>query len=399
MAGARAPFRPTVRLECGDALDLLRREPDESSHCIVTSPPYWGLRSYLRAGDPAKPMEMGSEPTPEQYVARLVDVFREARRVLRRDGTLWLVLGDSFASGGCGSRDPERWPKQSRNDHAPVYTKRHAGLPGKSLLGIPWRVAFALQDDGWLLRSDIVWAKTAPMPESVHDRPTRSHEFVFLLAKSGRYFYDGDAVREPYASGGHWRASAHDLAPPGQKPQHGIRRAHAAEPASVGGRNARDVWPLGPDPFPGAHFAVMPEALAERCLLAGTGPYACPGCGAPWRRVSERRIVGPVWRQNGERTGQHLTGDIERGRGTVAFRYATLTTGWTPGCGCERNDGSGRCTVLDPFVGSGTTCAVAARLGRDAIGFDLNPDYCAMARRRVWPEAQPRLAFTGGDFA
>ncbi len=319
-------FAPQVRIECGDALALLRREPAGSVDCCVTSPPYWGLRDYGCEG------QLGLEPTPDLYVAHLVDVFAEVRRVLRDDGVLWLNLGDSYAGGGHGSRDSERWPKQSRNDHTPVHAKKQARLKPKDLVGIPWRVAFALQADGWYLRSDIVWAKTAPMPEGVRDRPTRAHEFVFLLSKSARYRYDADAIREPI---GDSMARAIANGPRADRQyQHdehnrfGKRSANRtfSDPDSLAhiasSRNARDVWTLNPDPYPGAHFAVMPEELARRCILAG-----CPAGG----------------------------------------------------------------TVLDPFAGSGTVGAVAARHGRNAVLFDLNPDYCAMARRRVWPEAQPRL--------
>ena len=341
MAPTQGVFRPTVRLECGDALDLLRREPSASVQCIVTSPPYYGLRSYLSAGHPDKPCEIGLEQSPEEYVAHLVEVFTEAQRVLRRDGTMWLNLGDSFAGGRSGSRDPDKWPKQSRNDHVPAMTKRAAGLKAKDLLGIPWRVAFALQAAGWYLRSDICWVKPNSMPESARDRPTRAHEFVFLLTRSGRYHYDADAITEPAVDGDPTRprGSVASLRRRQAHPQAGRRnkqgdlgkrtysgfnaRWDAGEPKTT--RNCRDVWIIPTQPFSGAHFATMPDALAERCILAG-----CPEGG----------------------------------------------------------------TVLDPFVGSGTVCAVAARLGRHGVGFDLNGAYLAMARRRVWPEVQPRMALT-----
>ena len=405
MATAQGVFRPTVRLESGDALDILRREPSESVNCIVTSPPYWGLRDYgnpptVWGGDPscehrfesettvrAESSEsvrgqhaaggggqnrhaktgvhpdaqrtyndvsqgfcswcgawrgcLGMEPTPDMYVAHLGEVFVEVRRVLRRDGTLWLNLGDSFAGGRSGSRDPEKWPTQSRNDHMPVMGKRAAGLKAKDLVGIPWRVAFALQAAGWYLRSDICWAKPNNMPESVKDRPTRAHEYIFLLTRAARYYYDSRAIAEAAVSvdSSRPRGSAASMRRRVVHPhagrrdkqgQVGIRtyagfngRWDAATPVPT--RNARDVWVIPPQPFHGAHFATMPEALVERCILAG-----CPEGG----------------------------------------------------------------TVLDPFVGSGTVCAVAARLGRHSVGFDLNDAYVAIARQRAWPQAQPRMALT-----
>ena len=188
---------------CGDVLDMLATVPDGIVQCCVTSPPYWGLRSYLDNDDPDKPLEMGLEPTPEQYVEKMVAVFREVKRVLRDDGTLWLNLGDSYA----GHHGNKRVPDDKAPSNKPGYVENMrattagiSGLKPKDLVGIPWRVAFALQADGWWLRSDIIWHKPNPMPESVRDRPTKSHEYIFLLSKSKRYFYDADAVREANSS-------------------------------------------------------------------------------------------------------------------------------------------------------------------------------------------------------
>jgi site-specific DNA-methyltransferase (adenine-specific) len=229
----------------GDALETLREMDDESADCCVTSPPYWGLRDYGVDG------QLGLERTPEEYVARLVEVFREVRRVLRDDGTLWLNLGDSYASGkgtcynpggGESSLGKERKAEGVHPlDRGNKSTLAVSGLKPKDLVGIPWRVAFALQADGWYLRSDIIWAKPNPMPESVTDRPTKSHEYLFLLARSERYYYDAKAVAEPAVS-----SRGDEM------------------------RNRRSVWTIPTRPFSGAHFAVFPEALAEVCILAGT---------------------------------------------------------------------------------------------------------------------------------
>ncbi len=234
----------------------------ESVHCCVTSPPYWGLRDYGSAD------QLGLESTPEEYVANMVSVFREVWRVLRPDGTLWLNLGDSYATGGRGgakhggafmaTRKKGAWKEESR---ANGYHAAPPGLKHKDLVGIPWRVAFALQADRWYLRSDIIWAKPNPMPESVTDRPTKSHEYLFLLAKGPRYYFDQDAVREE----SHWDGQS------GKKNEgrslSGNGKMNTGDPSI--GRNIRDVWKIATQPFPGAHFAVMPPKLVEPCIKAG----------------------------------------------------------------------------------------------------------------------------------
>jgi DNA modification methylase len=332
-------------IECGDCLEVLRRLPDECVQTVVTSPPYWGLRDYGVDG------QIGLEDTPEEYVQHLMDVFREVRRVLREDGTLWLNLGDSYASGGKGGggsfmqeRRDGSWQHRSQVNG---WKSPPPGLKQKDLVGIPWRVAFALQADGWYLRSDIIWAKPNPMPESVTDRPTRSHEYVFLLAKSPRYYYDAAAIREPSATevptrepdangstitgAPHSRHSLGEAIPAKQRrqdKQRGHSRRHAgfnerwdrmtkAEQCALG-RNKRDVWTVPTSPFPEAHFATYPPALIEPCILAG-----CPEGGI----------------------------------------------------------------VLDPFNGAGTTGLVALRHGRRYIGIELNPEYVSMSERRIISDA------------
>jgi DNA modification methylase len=230
--------------QIGDCLEVLRTIPDQTFHCCVTSPPYWGLRDYGHEG------QIGLEETLGAYVERMVEVFSEVRRTLRDDGTLWLNLGDSYAGS---------WGNQGRKK------ERGLGLKPKDLVGIPWRVAFALQADGWWLRSDIIWHKPNPMPESITDRPTRAHEYIFLLAKSERYYYDADAIKEDMLHPSAMVKSGFG----GKKRNGGKTYSGNAYNASLGGRNKRDVWTVTTKPYRGAHFAVFPPDLIKPCVLAG----------------------------------------------------------------------------------------------------------------------------------
>lgn len=250
----------------GDCLAVMRTLPDEVVQCCVTSPPYWGLRDYGHAD------QLGMESTPGEYVARMVEVFREVRRILRPDGVVWLNLGDSYAgaanSGGAGKQD-------TAYRAVGLPTKQGEGIKPKDLIGIPWRVALALQADGWWLRSDVIWHKPNPMPESVTDRPTKAHEYVFLLTKSATYFYDADAIMEPSLHAGRIvYATDPDTAKNGAKGDYGATAfgftQHDTEVKES--RNARSVWTITAKPFAGAHFATMPWDLAERCVLAGSAP-------------------------------------------------------------------------------------------------------------------------------
>lgn len=368
----------TWQIHLGDVRDTLRQLPAASVQCCVTSPPYWGLRDYGVEG------QLGLEPTPDAYVANMVAVFREVRRVLRDDGTLWLNLGDSYAgnasSGGANQNDGGPAVRVSG-----VPTKRGDGLKPKDLVGIPWRVAFALQADGWYLRSDIIWHKPNPMPESVTDRPTKAHEYIFLLTKSAKYYYDAAAIAEalavePYAPGN---------VATGRLSRDGAER----EPERVWGlngtRNKRTVWTVPTQPYPEAHFATYPEALIEPCILAGTSERGqCPACGSPWGRVVE---VGS--RPNVRPVGQKHDGTYyaaNPGGGVANDRRAREFKGWQPTCACDAGDPVSQ-LVLDPFTGSGTTGAVAVRRGRSFVGCELNPDYLALARKRIGAVA-PLLA-------
>lgn len=336
---------------CGDALEKLRGISDASVQCCVTSPPYFGLRDYGVDG------QIGLEKSPQEYVGKLVALFREVRRVLKDDGTLWLNLGDSFAGGATGKVENKSTLQGGKETQIEAFrrpSKIGNGYKPKDLMGIPWRVAFALQSDGWYLRSDIVWVKKNCMPESVLDRPTRSHEFIFLFAKSKTYFYDAEAIKEPciYDVDGtgtqarKMRQTEGNKSNPtndragirmgyknsvnfngknnGKEKQRGHSRKHAGFNARwdhmekseqcSGLRNKRDVWTVAPAQYPESHFATFPPALIKPCIMAGSRP-----------------------------------GDL----------------------------------VLDPFGGSGTTGLVALELGRKALLIELNPKYIPLIEKRT----------------
>lgn len=348
----------------GDVVEKLKGLPDVSVDCCITSPPYFGLRDYGVEG------QIGLEPTPDEYVAKLVEVFREVRRVLKKDGTCWLNLGDSYTSCGRSDRKESpgvgakqemkapgrklKWQAGGGHNFSWFIPSFGISLKPKDLIGIPWRVAFALQADGWWLRQDIIWAKPNPMPESVKDRCTKAHEYIFLLTKSARYYFDAEAIKEPIQDVSALRmlqgVSDHHKninGAPGQtphsmnKPRKNIRKEFDASMAGGGTsyvghsgytkadgtsllkptRNKRSVWTITPKPYKGAHFATFPETLVEPMVLAG-----CPKGG----------------------------------------------------------------TVLDPFAGSGTTLAVAKRLGRKYIGIELNPKYISLIEDRL-SRVQPPL--------
>jgi len=358
-----------ARLLIGDCRETLKTLPDASVNCCVTSPPYYGLRDYGVDG------QIGLEQTPEAYVAEMVAVFREVRRVLSDDGTLWLNLGDSYAGswGNMGGQIRGNGTQREINSGSVVKDQaerngtftppgargfKDSGIKPKDLIGIPWRVAFGLQADGWYLRQDIIWAKPNPMPESVTDRCTKAHEYIFLLSKSAKYFYDGDAIKEPsaYPNGANspqsikspygqgftrnapasHKGSRFDT---GKTAKHQLDRAqdgpriHGNKPGcSDGGsacnapgqemRNKRSVWTVATTPFSGAHFATFPPKLIEPCIMAG-----CPKGG----------------------------------------------------------------TVLDPFNGAGTTGLVALQQNRNYIGCELNPEYAALSIERWKPETAQTL--------
>ena len=312
----------------GDCLEVLRGLPDGSVDCCITSPPYWGLRDYGVDG------QLGLEQTPEEYVAGLVAVFGEVRRVLAAHGTVWLNLGDSYAANR-SYQVPDS--KHIDVGNSMSMSANDIGLKPKDLVGIPWRVAFALQADGWYLRSDIIWAKPNPMPESVTDRPTKAHEYVFLLAKQARYYYDADAVKEPLAE-----ATIEDLARRKNPGQHdGLTKFGKGEGLGAGprvsdtsGRNKRSVWSIATQPFSEAHFATFPPALVEPMVRAGCPAQVCSECGKPWERVVERTATNHKARQD----RQIATGGAINGG--VGMNFADVdrqTIGFAPTCACGTN--------------------------------------------------------------
>ncbi len=310
--------QPGIDIYHGDCLDILPTLPAKSVQCCVTSPPYWQLRDYGEEG------QLGLEPTPEEYTANLVDVFRLVWRVLRDDGTLWLVIGDTHNSGECGARDSTRWPKQASNDHAP---KRPliTSVKRKDLVGIPWRVAFALQADGWYLRSDIIWHKPGPMPESMTDRCTTSHEYIFLLTKSAKYHYDHEAIKEPATYAGQNRGGSIN-----RYEQQGAGMDNRVYDT----RNKRDVWSVQPIPCKLAHFATFPPKLIEPCILAGTSDHGCcQECGAPWKRIVERTAMETRTSKKGQ--AKHDAGLRTSTSGTMTKSPTAKTTGWESTCKCS----------------------------------------------------------------
>ena len=395
----------SVRILGGDVFERLAQLPDESVHCVVTSPPYWGLRAY---GEDEK--MIGLEETFEEHMDVLVRVFREVQRVLRSDGTCWLNYGDAYAgSWGAQSRG-NACVETSSLSGGQVYaapkgthtgsTKR-TGLKPKDLMMMPARLALALQSDGWWLRSEIVWSKPNPMPESVTDRPTSAHEKVFLLTKSAKYFYNAEAVRKPVQvlETRGFRPGVYGGAPPGNPRKTDKQRGHSRRHAGFNGRwdemskaeqeamgaNLRNVWTISTFGYPEAHFATFPPALVEPCIKAGTSEEGCCAvCGSPFEQLTERS-----YRNHGNRTTNGPR-SVERRDETAGFNRRLeavhSSLGWQPNCVCDAGDPA-PAVVLDPFAGAGTVGLVAARLGRNAILIELNLEYAEMARRRIHEDA------------
>lgn len=308
---------------CGDALETLKKFPDESINCSITSPPYYGLRDYH------KKEQIGREKTVEEYLDRLINVFREVRRVLKKDGTCFIVIGDSYA--GTSSKKEQRDPKypKGRNGQNPSITQKVLGYKSKDLMGIPWRLAFALREDGWYLRSDIIWHKENAMPEACKDRPTRSYEHIFLLSKSQRYYYDYDSLAEPMKEvskkryvRGRSKENKYLNENSGAKIQK-INEARGYGQYKGDNipqfRNKRDIWTINTTSFRGNHYAAFPPKLAEICMITG-----CPKGGI----------------------------------------------------------------ILDPFIGSGTVGLIALLHNRKYIGIELNEEYVDLARKRIETEVK-----------
>lgn len=422
----------------GDCRVRLAEIEPESVHMVWTSPPYYALRDYeieptIWGGDVgcrhqwgneipgddkggsgtptdknnrgegyargvargalcecgAWRGQLGLEPTPEMFVQHLVEVCDQIWRVLRKDGSFWLNLGDSYVGGGNnrGNRSPLA-AKQASNRGAVGQCSDHAknirqveGLKRKDLIGVPWRTAFALQAAGWYLRSDIVLSKKNPMPESITDRPTRSHEYLFLFAKTEDYYYDRHAIAEKAVTQTRW---------PGVGPKHGGERDRDEvyeQMVAYDVRNKRDVWEITSQPYKGAHFATASPQMIEPCILAGTSEAgACSTCGKPWQRTMDYQKADMIRQRyraaEAGAVGPHR-GTVERPGGFVGA--GGQTRGWNADCGC--GSPAVPCVVLDPFSGAATTGLVAERLGRRYIGIEANPAYARMAEQRLFEDA------------
>jgi DNA modification methylase len=346
-----------ITLHHGDAAAVLAELEPGSVDCCITSPPYFGLRDYGIDG------QLGAESTPAEFVAALVAVFEQVRRVLADDGTCWINLGDSYANPAPGGAKGGTGIIRPTTDRARFGSGGYAGIPAKNLIGTPWRLAFALQDAGWYLRNAIVWNKPNAMPESVTDRLSTRYELIFLLTKSRRYWFDLDPVRE----------SAMTSTPRDARfymPQDSGVQNHNAIRAGVHdlGRNPGDVWTIPMQPYPGAHFAVFPAEIPRRAILAGCPPKRCEECG---------HVPAPIVEKGGlVASGAASTRDFSGSSGDMPRRERT-TTGTTD-CGHNAYLPG---VVLDPFHGSGTTGMVAEKLGRRYVGIDLNAEYLDLSLR------------------
>lgn len=418
-------------IHVGDARAVLGTLPTASVHCAVTSPPYWGLRDYGVDG------QIGLEESIDEWLRSLVAVFDQVHRVLRDDGTFWLNVGDAYAGNGSGGQGTAGMMSDRRivGDRAAAAKQRvrGGGLRPKQRMFLPHRLVLAMQDAGWWVRDEIVWHKPCPMPESCRDRTTAAHEFLFLLTKRPRYFYDQEAIREPVAgnwqrprgrvpsgwdtsgSDHHQRTGRYRGQPRAERSEaFGRGRGWRENDVSPATRNRRSVWTVRPEPFAGAHFATFPTALVEPCILAGTSAAGCcEACGAPLERqvrkgapnLEHQRACGgdASGAYGGKATKDFASARAEDASAVKARILQGLrereTIGWRRTCKC---DGSSRvqCTVLDPFAGSGTTGVVAVRHQRRFVGVELNPSYAELARTRI-AAVQPLLfarAAAGGEW-
>lgn len=377
------------KIYTGDSKEILKTLPDNSINCIVTSPPYYGLRDYGMDG------QMGLEETPDEYISNMVALFRECKRALKKDGTLWVNIGDSYANAG--NLTPHKGQRADRDQSAMGFDRSHIrfeGLKQKDLVGIPWMLAFALRADGWYLRQDIIWHKLNPMPESVTDRCTKSHEYIFLLSKSSKYFYDAEAIKQaaaestigrgPVSFGGE---KGRNYKPKESDPnfRNGSEQWGRTYEYKDGNVNKRSVWSMSLKPFPEAHFATFPEELIVDCIKSGCPEYICNKCGKPREKIINT-IVGSSKECPKTVAAHEARGGKGIPKGTVGksggSRVDSMSeiVGLTD-CGCNAGFSAG--IVLDPFSGAGTTALVAAKLNRNYIGIELNPEYVKIAEKRL----------------
>lgn len=370
-------------LICADVIEGLRSLPDESVQCCVTSPPYWGLRNYDTDG------QIGLEETLQEWIINLVKVFREVKRVLRSDGTLWINLGDSYAGshGTGGNPGDKQFTNVGSRRKLPDWSKQT--FKPKDLMMQPARLAIALQDDGWYLRSEICWSKPNPMPNSATDRPAQAKEQIYLLTKKPQYYFDMEAVKEKTTGNTH--SSGTKLNTPAENAGIGHKDFQRATSNLVEKRNLRNVWTFPATQYKGEHYATFPERLPQICILAGTSERGCCiECGSPWKRIVESERTNEKKRSHDEswNSGTGLTPHSGY-RGNLA----TQTIGWKPTCDCDTKE-TKPCTVLDCFSGAATTGLVALKLNRKYIGIELNPDYIKQSIDRIRQEAdQTKLDF------
>ena len=476
---------PEIKIHQGHAIDILHHIPDNSIHCVITSPPYWGLRAYgtdmqIWGGAPdcghewvdgkipdkiggrnkstltggkekAHPHakgrfnsvcafcgawrgELGGEPSPDLFISHLMMVFDEIRRVLRSDGTCWINIGDSYHGswGNYGNRhEPDNESQRAKNTERlsrpswdnnrsrPASSRSIDGLKPKDLCLIPQRMAIALQDAGWWIRSDIIWAKTSSLPESIKDRPTKSHEYIFLCTKSAKYWYDADAIRTPlkedtlaFIEGSRAQSivTRPDLKSNSLQYQHSEKKT-VGETMNPLGANARTVWTFSSRGYSDAHFATFPLELPRRAILAGCPEKICPECRAGWVRHIRKSggTTGKSWHNHDNDASRGMMQGVPavgRATNSAGKHYTVESLGFYPSCDCKvkhQGEPCSRCglkgfqaeaepchvpgIVLDPFMGAGTTSMVAAQLARDSIGIELNPEYVEMAGKRIEDDA------------
>lgn len=362
----------------GDSWQLAKQLDDESVDCVVTSPPYWGLRDYGVTG------QAGLEEHPQLWVDKMVQLCELLRPKLKKSGVMFWNIGETYYGSGMGSQTGNPEPSGKQIWNMPYESRvnsritKNNWLQPKQMLGLPWRFAIAMQDKGWILRNSIIWDKPNHMPSSVKDRFSNGYEYVFMFVKSRKYWFDLDAVREPHKTPfEQLQKDKRGLIKEGYKENtatfhHGGNKTFG-ETMNPSGKNCGDVWRITTRPHPFAHFAVFPEALAERCIKAGCPEWVCKKCSKPRERIQKiiGKSVGHKPREDEVHlscsSGQHLSNNYQ-------------TVGWSD-CGCNAGWQGGVC--LDPFMGSGTVAVVSKRLGRQYLGFELNQKYIEIAENRL----------------